>query len=108
MAKARNPNREQSAHNRKVQRLSRELKKEGYSVRADIRGYQRPRPIGKSKVRPDIVAKKSGATRIVEVETPKSLVRDKEQLKTFVRSAAHRKRTTLDIVVTKPRKPKRS
>jgi Holliday junction resolvase len=108
MAKARNPNREQSTHNRKVQRLSRELKKEGYAVRADIRGYQRPRPIGKSKARPDIVAKKSGTTRIVEVETPKSLVRDKEQLKTFVRSAAHRKRTTLDIVVTKPRKPKRS
>ncbi|MBA7480805.1 hypothetical protein ES707_16267 [subsurface metagenome] len=107
MAKARKPNREQSAHHRKVQRLSRELKKEGYDVKADIKGYRRPRPIGKSKARPDIVAKKLGITRIVEVETPKSLVRDKEQIRTFFRSVAHRRKTTLDIVVTKPRKPKK-
>jgi len=108
MAKAHKSGREQSTHDRKVREVSRELKKEGYTVRADVRGYQRPRPIGKARARPDIVATKSGATRIIEVETPKSLVRDREQLKTFVRSASHRKRTTLDIVVTKPRKSKRS
>ena len=108
MSKAGSSDREQSTHDRKVRQVSRDLKKEGYAVRADIRGYQRPRPIGKAKVRPDIVARKSGATRIIEVETPKSLARDKEQLKTFVRSAAHRRRTTLDIVVTKSRKSRRS
>ena len=96
--------RDQSAHDRKVRRLSRELKNQGYDVKADVRGYQRPRPIGKYKHRPDIVARKSGATKIIEVETPKSLTRDQEQRKTFVRSAAHRRRTTLDIVVTKSRK----
>ena len=104
---AKRSSKEQSTHHRKVRELSRELKKDGYTVKADIRGYQRPRPIGKARVRPDIVATKSGTTRIVEVETPSSLTRDKEQLKTFVRSAVHRKRTTLDIVVTRPRKPKR-
>ena len=108
MTKARRTDREQSSHDRKVRQVSRELKKEGYTVRADIKGYKQPRPIGKSRVKPDIVATKSGSTRIIEVETPKSLTRDKEQIKTFIRSAAHRKRTTLDIVVTKPRKAKRS
>jgi len=104
---AKRSSKEQSTHHRKVRELSRELKRDGYTVKADIRGYQRPRPIGKARVRPDIVATKSGTTRIVEVETPSSLTRDKEQLKTFIRSAAHRKRTTLDIVVTRPRKTKR-
>jgi Holliday junction resolvase len=99
---------EQSAHDRKVRQLSRDLRKDGYEVRADVRGYKRPHPVGKAKLRPDIVAKKSGATRIIEVETPRSLVRDREQLKTFTRSASHRKRTTLDVVVTRPRKTKRS
>ncbi len=101
------PNRSQTTHNRKVQRISRELTKDGYSVKADVRGYKKPHPIGKSRSRPDIVAKKSGHTRIIEVETPTSLIRDKEQLKTFVRSAAQRSRTSFDIVVTKPRKPKK-
>ena len=107
---AKRSSKEQSTHHRKVRELSRELKKDGYTVKADIRGYRRPRPIGKTRVRPDIVATKSGTTRIIEVETPNSLTRtrDKEQLKTFIRSAAHRKRTTLDIVVTRPRKAKRS
>jgi len=108
MTKARRSDRDQTTHDRKVRRVSRELKNEGYTVRADVRGYQRPRPIGKARVRPDIVATKSGTTRIIEVETPKSLVRDKEQIKTFLQSAAHRKRTTLDIIVTKPRKSRRS
>lgn len=99
------PDREQSTHDRKVRQIARDLKKEGYTVKADIRGYQRPSPIGKSKRRPDIEATtKSGARRIIEVETPTSLSTDKEQLKTFIRHAAQKKRTTLDIVMTKPRK----
>lgn len=99
----RKPSKSQTTQHRKVQRLSRELKKDGYSVRAEVRGYQKPHPMGKSKARPDIVAKKSGHTRIIEVKTPTSIKKDAEQLKTFIRSAAHRSRTTFDIVVTKPR-----
>ena len=107
MTQIRRTSKEQTAHHRKVRELSRELKKQGYDVKADgVRGYERPRPIGKSRYRPDIVAKKSGTTRIIEVETPKSVRRDQEQLKTFVKSAARRRRTTFDIVVTKPRKSK--
>ncbi len=99
------PRKEQDTHDRKVRQVARKLKKEGYSVKADIRGYDRPASIGKHKRRPDIEAtSKSGYRKIIEVETPKSLTKDKEQIKTFVRHASHKKRTSLDIVVTKPRK----
>lgn len=98
---------EQTTHDRKVRQIARGLKKEGYTVKADVRGYERPSPIGRSRRRPDIEATKSGVRKIIEVETPTSLGTDKEQLKTFIRHAAHKKRTTLDIVVTKPRKTSR-
>lgn len=99
--------REQATHDRKVRELARELKKQGYAVRADIRGYERPVPIGRSRRRPDIEATKSGGRKIIEVETPKSLVTDKEQLKTFIRHASHKRGTSFDIVVTKPREAER-
>ena len=59
---------EQSTHHRKVRELSRELKRDGYTVKADIRGYQSPCPIGKSTVWPDIVATRSGTTKIPKVK----------------------------------------
>ena len=95
---------EQGAHDRKVRKIARGLKNEGYTVKADIRGYEKPSAIGKHKRRPDIEAtSKSGRRKIIEVETPKSLPRDREQTKTFIRHAAQKKNTTLDIIVTKPR-----
>lgn len=98
---------EQSTHDRKVRELARSLKNQGYSVKADIRGYDRPKPIGKDRRRPDIEATKAGRRKIIEVETPRSLVTDKKQMKTFIRHAAQKKGTSLDIVVTKPRKTSR-
>lgn len=97
---------EKSSHDRKVREIARTLKKDGYNVKADIRGYDKPTRIGKDKRTPDIEASKSGRRRIIEVETPRSLGKDKEQIKTFIRHASHKKRTSLDIVVTKPRKTK--
>ena len=99
--------REQSAHDRKVREIARNLKKDGYSVKADVGRYGRPRPIGKDRRIPDIEATKAGRRKIIEVETPRSLMTDKEQMKTFMRHAAHKKNTSLDIVVTKPRKTRR-
>ncbi len=49
------------------------------------------------------MATKRGRTKIVEVETPRSLKKDKPQLETFARYAAKRKGVSFDIVVTKPR-----
>jgi len=98
--------REQRTHDRKVREIARQLRKQGSEVRADgIRGYQRPHPIGKERRIPDIEATtKRGSRLIIEVETPKSLRADKEQLKTFTRHAAHKKGTKFNVVVTKPRK----
>ncbi len=95
---------EKSTHDRKVREKARELKKQDYEVRAAIRGYDRPRPIGKEKRIPDIEARKRGVRKIIEVETPGSLRTDKEQLKTFTRHAAHKKGTTFEVIVTRPRK----
>lgn len=93
-----------STHDRKVRQIARNLEKQGYKVRADIRGREKPRPIGSKKRVPDIEAIKAGQRLIVEVETPSSLTRDKEQLKTFARHAGQKSNTTLRVVVTKPRK----
>lgn len=94
---------EESAHSTKIKRLVKKLEKEGYKVRAAIPRHTRPTPIGKGKRIPDIEATKRGVRKIIEVETPSSLRKDREQLKTFTRHAAHKRRTTFDIVVTKPR-----
>lgn len=98
---------EQSTHDRKVRQLARQLRKQDYEVRADgVRGYKRPEPIGRMRRRPDIEAKKGSSRLIIEVETPKSLIADREQLKTFTRHATHKKGTKFHVVVTKPRKGK--
>jgi len=97
---------EQTSHDRKVGEIARELKKSGYSVKADVGRYKRPVSIGKAKRVPDVEATKAGHRKIIEVETPTSLKKDREQIKTFIRHASHRKDTTFDIVVTKPRKTK--
>ncbi len=93
-----------NTHDRIVREIVRQLEKEDYKVRADVRGRERPRPIGRNKLRPDIEATKNGRRQIIEVETPTSLSRDKDQLKTFARHAGQKKNTTFKIVVTKPRK----
>ncbi len=93
-----------STHDRKVRQIARELEKQGYTVRADIRGRERPRPIGSKKLVPDIQAIKGRQRRVIEIETPASFKEDKEQLKAFARHASQRKDTTFEIVVTRPRK----
>ena len=93
-----------SPHDRKVREVARSLEKQGYKVRADVRGREKPKHIGSKKLVPDIEATKSGRRLIVEVETPASLAKDKEQLKTFARHAGQKANTTLRVVVTKPRK----
>lgn len=102
MAKAKS-SRTLSTHDRKVREIARTLEKQGYKVRADVRGREKPKPIAKKFV-PDIEATRHGRRVIVEVETPTSLSKDKEQLKTFARHAGQKADTTFRVVVTKPRK----
>lgn len=96
MAAKRNPS-SQNAHNNKVKALAKELKKDGYIVKADIPGYKKPAPIGKDKRIPDIEAQKRGRVKLIEVETKASLSTDRKQQSTFRRSAAQRPNTTFKI-----------
>ncbi len=88
---------QQTKHDRKVGQIARRLDREGYRVKADLPGYERPDPIGKAKRIPDVEATKRGTRKLVEVETEDSLEKDQKQQETFRRSAAQRRRTTFDI-----------
>ena len=93
-----------STHDRKVREIVRDLEKEGYKVRADVRGREKPKPVGSKRLVPDIEATRHGRKLIVEVKTPASLAKHKEQLKAFARHAGQKADTSLRLVVTKPRK----
>ena len=87
----------QSKHDMKVKEKANSLTRQGWKVKADVKGYDRPDPIGKYERIPDIQAEKAGARKIIEVETRDSMQRDKKQQETFRRSAAQRKRTSFEI-----------
>ena len=90
----------QSAHDKKVQQIARKLTNQNWRVKADISGYDKPSPIGKDKRRPDIEATKQGHRRLIEVETPDSLTKDKKQQSTFRRHSGQKPGTSFDIQVT--------
>lgn len=87
----------QSKHDIKVKEKANSLKRQGWKVKADVEGYERPDPIGKYKRIPDIQAEKAGARKIIEVETSDTTQKDKKQRETFRRSAAQQKRTSFEI-----------
>lgn len=86
--------RSQTKHDAEVRKMATAFKKQGFSVDADILGYSKPDTIG--GYRPDIVAKKAGQRKIVEVETPDSVdsARDKAQQQAFLNAASRSKSTT--------------
>ena len=97
---ARRSSSEQNKHNQEVRRVVKNLKSQGYKVQADLPGYDNPDPIGKYGFVPDVTATKNRRTKLIEVETPSSVNRDKKQHSAFRRSAAQRPNATFDIVVT--------
>ena len=88
---------DQNKHNAKVKQIAERLRRKSWDVKADIGGFEQPAPIGKNGKIPDIVAKKRGAKKIIEVETPETVGKDKEQHETFRRSAAQQPRTSFEI-----------
>jgi hypothetical protein len=83
----------QTKHDRKVASIAKNYERKGWKVRADLPGYQKPKPIGKSKRIPDVIATRPGTRHIVEVETKDTLESHKRQQSTFRRSASQRNRT---------------
>ena len=89
--------RNQTCHNGSVAKRAAGLVANGWNVKADISGYSRPKTFNGS--RPDIDATKGRRRRIVEVETPDSRFKDRQQhrnLRKFVKS----KRNTVFMVRT--------
>ena len=95
MARRQKP--QQNKHDKKVGEIARELEAQGWTVQADLPGHDEPDPIGKDGFIPDVVATKAGAKRIIEVETPESLEKDRKQQEAFRRSAAQQTRTSFTI-----------
>jgi len=91
----------QSEHDKHVRVCANQLKRKGFSVKADVSGFQKPFSIGKNKRIPDIEARKGNRCKLIEVETESSLYTDKKQQSTFRRSAAQRKGTTFQIEMPK-------
>lgn len=87
----------QSKHDKKVKQIARQLKNSGWTVQADLPGYDKPDPIGKDNRIPDIQARKAGAERLIEVETQETMQRDKKQHEAFRRSAAKKRRRTFHL-----------
>ena len=84
----------QSAHDKKVESLAENLEKQGFSVQADIQGYDKPTTFG--GMRPDVIGRKGKERRLYEVETPDSVdsARDQKQQKEF-KSVADRNPKTI-------------
>lgn len=93
MSKRARSGKEQREHDRKVRGIAQELKRKGYKVEADVKGFPQPETIGyKNPKRPDIHATGHGWEKIIEVETSSSAhtKRTREQNKKF-KSWAQRK-----------------
>ena len=91
----------QSDHDAEVQRIARSYQRRGFDVEADVSGFRRPGTLG--GYRPDVVARRGGDRKIVEVETPESVdtARDRKQQQAFRTDANRAKKTTFTRKVTK-------
>lgn len=90
----------QRSHDQVVRQIAERLARQKWNVKADLPGYSKPNPIGKDKRVPDVEATKHGHRRIVEVETPDTVNKDRKQQQSFRRHAGQKPNTTFDIEVT--------
>ena len=97
MARSKRP---QSQHDAEVARIAKRYEQQGFTVKADIRGSQKPDTIG--GYRPDVVATKPGQRKIFEVETPDSVggARAQGQKQAFEKAAESSKKTTFTRKIT--------
>lgn len=86
--------RSQTKHDAKVRSIARKLERQGFNVKADIRGYDKPDTI--RGFRPDVIGEKGRQRKIHEIETKDSVdcARDKSQQKAFRQAAKRSKNTT--------------
>lgn len=82
----------QKRHDDGVRRTAEWYKGKGFRVKADLPGE--PKPAAISGFIPDVIAKKGNKEIIIEVETRKTSVTDKEQQKAFREYASKKKERT--------------
>ncbi len=101
----RRSNRSQSKHDAEVREIAEQFERQGFEVDADISGFPKPQTLGGK--RPDVVARRGGQRKIVEVETTESAetARDLNQQKAFRAAAKRSKNTTFVRRVVKTKKP---
>ncbi|MDO8740315.1 MAG: hypothetical protein Q7J54_01930 [Candidatus Woesearchaeota archaeon] len=87
----------QSKHDRKVEAEAVIFRNQGYSVWADLAGWSKPDIINGHI--PDVIARKWGWEKVVEVETEESVEQDKEQIAAFERYANSRPNTEFKLVI---------
>ncbi len=87
-------------HDQVAKTIAGQLKQDGWKVKADLPNRKQPDPIGKKGRIPDIQATKLGRTKLIEVETPSTVKSHKQQASTFRRSAARKKSTSFNLVIT--------
>lgn len=95
----------ESAHDKEVRKIANKEKKNSKNVvRADVKGFDKPKPVGKDKRIPDVEVtnKKGGLKRLYEVETSKSAKTDKKQQTALKKSAAARGGTYIQKTIKKP------
>jgi len=73
----------QDNHDACVMAVAEELKRDNWTVKADLQGYEKPSMIGKGYL-PDVQAEKKGClTRICEIATPEMFEGNKEKYGEF-------------------------
>jgi len=89
----------QTCHDASVRRRAAQYESNGWDVTADIPDYDRP-PIlhanGKG-AKPDLFLRKGKRTKIVEVETPETRFRDKQQHRILREFGRNHKNTEVNV-----------
>ena len=78
-----------SRHDKSVSKSAEWYENQGYKVKADIEGWDKPKTIG--GYRPDLIAKKGKKEVILEVETPQTVKKDYKQWQAFKEYADRKK-----------------
>jgi len=90
-----------SKHDEKVRKEAEKLKRNGWNVKADLEGFEKPSSIGKYGRIPDIEATKPGSRRIIEIEGE---TEDPAQIRSFEQSARMKPRTRFILKKIKKKK----
>lgn len=90
---------DQTKHDRDVKSSADYYRRQGYNVKADVRGYAQPDTFNGR--RPDVVARKGNDQVLVEVETKSSNAGDRQQQSALRRYADSRKNTRFRKKVVK-------